>query len=49
MPLPKPKKKEKEDTFIQRCMRNETMKKEYKDNKQRIAVCYSQWRNKNKK
>ena len=44
MPLPKPKKEEKQKDFISRCMGNPTMTKEYKDAKQRSAVCYSQWR-----
>jgi len=30
-------------------MSNDTMKKEYPDNKQRQAVCFQQWRNKDKK
>lgn len=44
MPLPKPKKGEKENDFISRCMSNKTMKKEFPDQKQRTAVCYDQWR-----
>jgi len=43
MPLPKPKKNEKQDDFINRCMSNETMKEEYEDNDERLAVCYSLW------
>ncbi len=43
MPLPKPKKNEKKKDFIDRCMSNEVMKDEYKDNDQRLAVCYSLW------
>lgn len=43
MPFPKPKKGENQDDFISRCMSNETMKKEYDDNDQRLAVCYSLW------
>jgi HK97 family phage prohead protease len=43
MPLPKPKKNEKQKDFINRCMSNKTMKDEYEDNKQRLAVCYSLW------
>jgi len=50
MPIPKPKKNEPETKFIERCMSNDTMKKEFKDNKQRLAVCYDSWRkSKNKK
>ena len=48
MPIPKPNKKEKKNDFISRCMGNDVMKKEYKDDKQRSAVCYSQWEKKNK-
>jgi len=46
MPLPKPNKDENKDDFISRCMKNDVMNKEYSDNSQRAAVCYSQWRNK---
>lgn len=44
MPLPKPNKNENEQDFISRCAGNSTMNKEYPDNKQRVAVCYSQYR-----
>jgi hypothetical protein len=43
MPLPNPKKNEKQGDFISRCAGNETMNKDFKDTKQRVAVCYSQW------
>jgi hypothetical protein len=43
MPLPKPSEKEKEKEFISRCMADEMMNKDYKDQKQRAAVCYSQY------
>ena len=46
MPIPKPNKGEKEPDFISRCMGNNTMKKDYPDQKQRLAVCYSSWRQK---
>jgi HK97 family phage prohead protease len=49
MPLPKPKKDETKDDFIERCMGNDTMKEEYPDNGQRLAVCQSQWDNKESK
>jgi len=49
MPIPKPKKDENKDDFIERCMSNETMKKEFDDNDQRLAVCYQQWKDKDKK
>lgn len=44
MPLPIPKEDEKQDDFISRCMSNDSMKSEFKDNDQRLAVCFSQWR-----
>jgi hypothetical protein len=44
MPLPLPKKSEKQGDFISRCAGNETMNKDFKDTKQRVAVCYSQWK-----
>jgi len=43
MPLPRPKKSESKDDFIERCMGNETMNKEYPDSDQRYAVCLTQW------
>jgi hypothetical protein len=42
MPIPKPDKDEKTQNFIARCMSNETMTTEYKDNGQRYAICISQ-------
>ena len=44
MPLPKPNKGEEKDTFISRCMSNDIMKEEYPKEKQRVAICYSQWK-----
>jgi hypothetical protein len=44
MPLPKPKENEKEQEFVSRCMGSETMNKEFPDQKQRAAVCYSQYK-----
>jgi len=49
MPLPKPKDGEEKESFIKRCMSNSVMKEDYTDNKQRLAVCFSQWKNKDKK
>ena len=43
MPLPKPKKKEKQGDFISRCAGDTTMNKDFPETKQRVAVCYSQW------
>ena len=48
MPLPKPRKKETEQEFVSRCMGDDMMGKEYKDQKQRAAVCYSQYRMRHK-
>jgi len=39
MPLPKPKKYEKKSDFITRCVIDETVQKEFKNTKQRIAIC----------
>jgi len=44
MPLPKPSKKETEQEFVSRCMGDEMMNEDYKDQKQRAAVCYSQFK-----
>lgn len=44
MPLPNPNKNEKQGDFISRCAGNETMNKDFPETKQRVAVCYSQWK-----
>lgn len=44
MPVPKPKNGESQDEFVERCMGNETMKEEFPDNDQRLAVCFDSWR-----
>lgn len=44
--LPTPNSGESQDAFIARCMGNDTMNSEYTDQKQRAAICYSQWRDK---
>jgi hypothetical protein len=41
MPLPKKAPGEKKDDFIQRCMDDETMKREFPDEGQRYAVCFA--------
>lgn len=46
MPLPSPQKDEKEDEFIGRCM--SSLKEEFTDSDQRLAVCYKQWNDKDK-
>ena len=43
MPLSKPRKGEKEDDFIDRCMGDKVMVEEYEDESQRRAVCQTQW------
>ena len=42
MPLPTPNKKEKKSEFMTRCMTQLADKGEFKDAKQRAAVCYKQ-------
>jgi hypothetical protein len=42
MPIPKPRKDEDNQKFVSRCMSDETMKKDYKDTKQRVSVCLGQ-------
>ena len=44
MPLVKPKKYERKDKFISRCISSKRMEKEFPRKKQRTAVCYSIWR-----
>jgi hypothetical protein len=41
MPIPQRNKDEEKDAFVSRCMSNETMKKDYPDEKQRLARAYS--------
>ena len=43
MPLPTPNDKEKKSDFVGRCISELSDKKEFKDNKQRVAVCYTQY------
>lgn len=42
MPIPKRKPNEDKQKFIGRCMSNETMKKDYPDSQQRVAICLGQ-------
>jgi len=44
MPIPEPSKGESEKDYISRGMANSLMKKEFPENKKRLAVLYSQWR-----
>lgn len=41
MPLPNKSKSEKDKEFIQRCVGDSVMNKEFPNQKKRIAVCYS--------
>jgi hypothetical protein len=47
MPLPKPSDKEEKDEFVSRCMSE--IKTEFPDQDKRLAVCFSQWEDKDKK
>lgn len=42
MPIPKPNPNEDKQKYISRCMSNETMKKDYPEAQQRIAICLSE-------
>jgi hypothetical protein len=42
MPIPQKKENEDKQQFVARCMGNETMKQDYPDSKQRVAVCLGQ-------
>ena len=44
MPLPKPKDDEGQPVFVSRCMGDTTMKTEYPNQKQRLAICFSQFK-----
>mgnify|MGYP005992491387 FL=1 len=46
MPLPKPKENELQEQFMRRCVADDTMNMEYPNIQQRVAVCYTQWRDK---
>lgn len=43
MPLPKPKSNEKKSEFVSRCISEVAKDPKYKDNKQRVAICYTQF------
>lgn len=46
MPIPKKKEQELQKDFMNRCVSDDTMKKEFKDIKQRIAVCLTKYKEK---
>ena len=43
MPLPTPNNNEKKSDFVSRCMSSDIIKKDFKENDQRLAVCYRQF------
>ena len=43
MPIPSPHKDEEKKKFLERCMSDEIMVKDFPDEKQRFAVCNTQW------
>ncbi|KKK75351.1 hypothetical protein LCGC14_2874590, partial [marine sediment metagenome] len=43
MPIPSPHKDEEKKKFLERCMSDEIMLKDFPDEKQRFAVCNTQW------
>ena len=43
MPLPAPRKKEKKKDFVSRCISEVAKDPKFKDNQQRIAICYTQF------
>lgn len=47
MPIPTPSKKESKDDFVSSCMSD--LSKDFPDQKQRAAVCYSKWEDKKSK
>lgn len=50
MPLPNPKKNEKRQDFVSRCMSSKAVKNEFGEGtEQAQAVCFKQWRNSKKK
>ena len=48
MPLPKPRKGQTKEKWLQSCMGNATMNSEYTDSAQRYAICLSQWNRRKK-
>lgn len=45
MPIPKPERNENKNEFISRCMRFVSKENKW-DQKQQLAICFSQWENK---
>ena len=48
MPIPSKKDKESQKDFMDRCIIDNIMQKEFKDIKQRIAVCLTKYKENNK-
>ena len=48
MPLPKVHKNEEKKKFISRCSADPVMNREYPDTNQRVAICYSIYKDRNK-
>lgn len=46
MPLPSPNKDEKRKNYLDRCMGDSVMNKDFPDRSQRFAVCNSLWEKK---
>ena len=46
MPLPNPRSGEKRADFVSRCMKNETVRGDFKEQDVRLGVCFTQWRKK---
>ena len=46
MPIPKPRKDEEQKAFMERCMGDSVMNREYPDAKQRYAICSTSWKDK---
>lgn len=44
MPLPMPRKDQTKKEFLDACMANPTMKRDFKNREQRFAVCNAQWK-----
>ena len=44
--MPQPRKNERKENFISRCMSDNKMVEEFEDRSQRRAVCESYWENK---
>ena len=47
--MPTPRKNEKKDKFISRCMSDSEAKKSFPDQDQRVAFCFSEWKRSKKK